>query len=90
MKLVEYAAAGRLIVASTMPVLEELNLGPWIKRVAPENPEALAQAIQSFSPIPVGTTFLASNPLRESAREWATACTWAAQAQRILDFLSHV
>lgn len=90
MKLVEYAAAGRLIVASEMPVLEELNLGPWIKRVAPENPEALAQAIQSFSPIPVGTTFLASNPLRESARAWATAFTWAAQAQRILDFLSHV
>jgi len=83
MKLVEYAAAGRLVVASDLPVLRELNPGNWISLIQPENPEALAAGIRSFATAECRS-------LQGSAREWATAFTWAAQAKRIVDFLGNV
>lgn len=78
MKLLEYAAAGRCVVASDLPVLRELGLGEWARLVPPENPAALAKAIETFA----GTA-----ELGQAARRWAAGFTWPRQAADIMAFL---
>jgi glycosyltransferase involved in cell wall biosynthesis len=78
MKLLEYAAAGQLIVASDLPVLRELGLGEWATVVEPEDVSALAKAIREFRNDPA---------LREQARGWARNFTWSKQAGQLTEFL---
>jgi glycosyltransferase involved in cell wall biosynthesis len=78
MKLLEYAAAGQLIVASDLPVLRELGLGEWATIVEPEDIGALAKAVRDFRNDPV---------LREQARAWTRSFTWSKQAAQLREFL---
>jgi glycosyltransferase involved in cell wall biosynthesis len=78
MKLLEYAAAGQLIVASDLPVLRELGLGKWARIVEPEDIDALAKAVREIRNDPV---------LREQARAWARSFTWSKQAAQLREFI---
>ncbi len=78
MKLVEYAAAGKKIVATDLPILKELQPGSWCSRVPADNPEAIAQAIREQS-------LRDQDPLE--IRDWARAFQWISQAERIRLFL---
>ncbi|MGV3774620.1 MAG: glycosyltransferase family 4 protein [Verrucomicrobiales bacterium] len=81
MKLLEYGAAGKLVVASNLPVLRELNPGPWCRLVKAEDVEALAASIREVG---------AMLPLQQQAREWTRNYTWAKQAKELKDFILKV
>lgn len=78
MKLLEYAAAGRMVVSSDLPVLRELKLGEWARVVPAEDTATLARAIRESQP---------SLRLRSQARDWARNFTWDTQAKALQRFL---
>jgi glycosyltransferase involved in cell wall biosynthesis len=81
LKLLEYSAAGKGIVASRIPVFDGLPVGDWVQLVEPGSPEKLAEGVRLLA---------ASGPKREAARAWAGQFTWPAQARHLLAFLESV
>jgi glycosyltransferase involved in cell wall biosynthesis len=79
MKVFEYLACGRAIVASDLPVLREiLNEGnAWL--VAPEDAAAWSRALQSLAEDPRRRESLAGRARSDSAMY-----TWAERARRAL------
>jgi glycosyltransferase involved in cell wall biosynthesis len=83
LKLFEYLAAGRAIVASDLPATREiLTHEANALLVAPDDAPALAQAIARLAGDPVLRTRLGA-----AARDSAAGRTWRARATRILDRL---
>ena len=83
LKLFEYMAAGRPIVASDLPSLREvLRHGDNAWLVQPDDPAALAQGIQHLLAEPTLAARLAAQ-----AQEEVQAYTWEQRAERILSFV---
>ena len=84
LKLFEYMAAGRPIVASDLPALREvLRDGDNALLVAPEDPAALAAALQRLR----GDRPLAARLADRAARD-AHGYTWDARGKRLAEFLA--
>jgi glycosyltransferase involved in cell wall biosynthesis len=83
MKLLEYAAAGRMVVSSDLPVVRELHLGDWAQIVPAGNSAALADAIRNQDQ-------LRTAPLQEDARAWARGFTWERGAEILKCFLEEL
>jgi len=86
LKLFEYMAAGKAIVASDLPSMREvIKHGVQALLVPPEDPHALAVAIGRL---------LGDGPLRDrlggAARQLAEDYDWQRRATRIIDFVSAV
>jgi glycosyltransferase involved in cell wall biosynthesis len=85
LKLLEYMAAGRPVVASTAPIHEIVRDGVTGLRIAPADPRALADGIGRV---------LASPPLAESlgahAREAARDYSWTAVVERLCKLFAQV
>jgi glycosyltransferase involved in cell wall biosynthesis len=80
MKLAEYAAMGRPIVAPDLPnVRAMLPDGERAVLVAPGDPTALAEAVAALAASPDR-----ARRLGEAARRWAQERTWEATAQRVV------
>jgi glycosyltransferase involved in cell wall biosynthesis len=83
LKLFEYMAAGKPIVASDLPVLQEvLTGGETVQFTPPEDPAALAGAISTL----IEDAALA-NRLGDNARQDVEKYTWNRRAEGILGFL---
>jgi glycosyltransferase involved in cell wall biosynthesis len=86
MKLFEYAASNRPIVASRIPSIEELVDESKAILVEPDSAHALAVGIQRACD---NEEF--SLQISVKAHEWVTEHTWTKRAKRILKFIiSHV
>ena len=87
LKLFEYMAAGRPIVASDLPSLREvLRHGDNAWLMQPDDPAALAQGIQHLLAEPALAARLAAQ-----AQEEVQAYTWEQRAANILRFVgAHV
>ncbi len=81
MKLVEYAAAGKKIVTTDLPILKELKPGAWCSRVPADQPEAIARAVREQT---------ARSQDRQEIRDWARAFQWDQQAEKIEEFIRRV
>jgi len=77
MKLVEYAAANKKVVATDLPVLRELNPGSWLQLIQPDNPVALAKAIREMTATET-----------HASRAWAMRYQWDIRAQELAAFLN--
>lgn len=77
-----YLAAGRPVVAPSLPDLAEILTPDSAMLVQPDDPDGAARAIR---------TLVASPPLRErlsaGARSIASGLTWETRARRILDWI---
>ena len=83
LKLFEYLAAGRPVVASDLPALREvLRDGENALLVAPDDPGALARGIRRL----LDDRQLAGRLAAQGRRD-AQAHTWTARAQAILEFV---
>ncbi|HUB66824.1 MAG TPA: glycosyltransferase family 4 protein [Candidatus Methylacidiphilales bacterium] len=81
LKLLEYSAAGKGIVASHIPVFDGLPVGDWVRLAEPGSPEKLAAAVRALAAV---------GPKRDSARAWARQFAWPAQGRHLLAFLESV
>jgi glycosyltransferase involved in cell wall biosynthesis len=81
LKLLEYSAAGKGIVASQIPIFEKLDLGGWVSLVPSGSPEALAAAVRSLTQ---------RNIDRPAAQAWATQFLWKNQGVAMKQFLESV
>lgn len=83
LKLFEYLAAGRPIVASDLPSLSHfLTHGDNALLVPPGSPEAFGSALERLKTDPE-----LRRALSRSARRHAGQFTWSKRARRVLDFL---
>lgn len=83
MKIFEYLATGRPVVASATEALKDLVPGDIAYYCAPDDPSALAEAVMHAL----------ENPAEDAAQkriELARAHTWRARSRRILAFLAAV
>lgn len=86
LKLFEYLASGRPLVASDLPSLREvLRPDEHALLVPPDDPEALAAAILRLAAEPDLARRLAA-----TARDYVTDFAWPVRARRIADFLETV
>lgn len=81
LKLLEYSAAGKGIVASQIPVFDKLKLNAWVDLVPSDSPEALAAAVRSLSQRGVD---------RNAAQAWARKFLWKNQGVTMKQFLESV
>lgn len=81
LKLLEYSAAGKGIVASHIPVFDSVDAADWVKLVESGSPAALAAGIRELAQ---------ASPDREKARAWAEQFTWDKQGRRLKEFLEQV
>jgi glycosyltransferase involved in cell wall biosynthesis len=84
MKLFEYMAAGRPIVASELPSISEILNDHNAYLVAPDDADDLAKGIRVI----VENEAL-SQTLAEQARKDVARCTWAERGAAILSFIAH-
>jgi glycosyltransferase involved in cell wall biosynthesis len=82
MKLYEYMASSRPVVASDIPSIREIVNESSAVLVEPDNPEALAYAIESTLMAPK-----ISEELARSAYASVLEHTWDKRAKRIIDFM---
>jgi glycosyltransferase involved in cell wall biosynthesis len=78
LKLLEYSAAGKGIVASRIPVFDQLDLAGWVELVPSGSPEALAAAVRSLTQRGID---------RGAARAWAAQFLWKNQGLAMRQFL---
>jgi glycosyltransferase involved in cell wall biosynthesis len=78
LKLLEYSAAGKGIVASRIPVFDHLNVGGWIDLVPSGSPEALAAAVRSLTQRGIDCG---------AAQTWAGQFLWENQGAAMKQFL---
>ena len=78
LKLLEYSAAGRGIVASRIPAFAGLDLSGWVRLVPSGSPEALAAAVRSLAQHGVD---------RPAAQAWAAGFLWKNQGLAMKRFL---
>jgi glycosyltransferase involved in cell wall biosynthesis len=78
LKLLEYSAAGKGIVASQIPVFDQLNLSGWADLVPSGSPEALAAAVRSLTQRGID---------RSAAQAWAGRFLWKNQGMTMKQFL---
>jgi len=78
LKLLEYSAAGKGIVASQIPVFDQLNLSGWVDLVPSGSPEALAAAVRSLTQRGID---------RSAAQAWAGQFLWKNQGIAMKQFL---
>jgi len=78
LKLLEYSAAGKGIVASQIPVFDQLNLSGWVNLVPSGSPEALAAAVRSLTQRGID---------RGAAQAWAGQFLWKNQGMAMKQFL---
>jgi glycosyltransferase involved in cell wall biosynthesis len=81
LKLLEYSAAGKGIVASQIPIFDQLHLDGWVKLVPSGNAEALAAAVRTLAKR--GTD-------RPAAQAWAGQFLWKNQGIAMKQFLESV
>ncbi len=81
LKLLEYSAAGKGIVASRIPAFEGLDTDGWVKQVESGSPEQLAAGVRMLAE---------AGPDREKAKRWAGQFAWEKQGQHLKDFLETV
>ena len=81
LKLLEYSAAGKGIVASHIPVFESLDAGAWVKLVPGGSAKELAKGVRAL---------VQAGPDREKARGWAQQFTWEKQGRELQEFLKQV
>jgi len=81
LKLLEYSAAGKGIVASHIPVFDSLNFGGWVDLVPSGSPGALASAVRSLTQRGID---------RGAAQEWAAQFLWKNQGLAMKQFLESV
>jgi glycosyltransferase involved in cell wall biosynthesis len=81
LKLLEYSAAGKGIVASQIPVFDQLDLKAWVDLVPSGSPEALAAAVR----------FLTQRGInRTAAQDWARQFLWENQGAAMKQFLESI
>lgn len=83
MKLYEYMASGRPIIASDIPSIREIVDERSAILVAPDNAQALAQAIENIT-----RTEQIGEDLAKQAYAKVQGHTWDKRARRILDFMN--
>jgi len=81
LKLLEYSAAGKGIVASQIPIFDKLKLNGWIDLFPSGSPEALAAAVRSLTQRGID---------RGAARAWAGKFLWKKQGLAMKQFLESV
>lgn len=80
LKLLEYSAAGKGIVASQIPAFDQLNLG-WVDLVPSGSAEALAAAVRSLGKRGID---------RAAGQAWAAQFLWKNQGLAMHSFLQSV
>jgi len=81
LKLLEYSAAGKGIVASCIPIFDQLDLGGWVSLAPSGSAEALAAAVRAR--IEQGID-------RGAAQAWAAQFLWPQQGAAMKRFLESV
>jgi len=81
LKLLEYSAAGKGIVASSIPVFDDLDVSSWLDLVPSGSPEALAAGVRARTEKGVDG---------RAARNWAAQYLWPKQGVAMKEFLSSV
>ncbi|MBU4284999.1 glycosyltransferase family 4 protein [Patescibacteria group bacterium] len=82
MKMFEYMAAGKPIVASDLPSIREILNNNNAILIAPNNPKMLAEGIKTI----LNDSFLAEKILSRASED-VKKYTWDKRAERIIDFL---
>ena len=83
MKLFEYLAAGRAILATNLPVIQEILNESNSRLLPPDDVDAWADALGSLLSDPGQRDWLAAH-----AREDALQYGWVMRAERVLDGLT--
>jgi glycosyltransferase involved in cell wall biosynthesis len=81
LKLLEYSAAGKGIVASRIPVFDHLKLDPWVDLVPSGKAEALADSVRSLTQRGID---------RAAAQRWASQFLWQNQGLAMKQYLESV
>jgi glycosyltransferase involved in cell wall biosynthesis len=81
LKLLEYSAAGKGIVASRIPVFDQLKLDAWVDLVPSGSPDALAAAVRALTQRGMD---------RRAAQAWAGRYLWKNQGLAMKQFLQTV
>jgi glycosyltransferase involved in cell wall biosynthesis len=81
LKLLEYSAAGKGIVASHIPVFDGLQVSPWTELVPSGDAEALATGVRALTERGIG---------RGAAQEWAGQFLWQNQGHALKHFLDKI
>jgi glycosyltransferase involved in cell wall biosynthesis len=81
LKLLEYSAAGKGIVASHIPVFDKLEVSSWVSLVPSGSAEALAAAVK---------TRISEGIDRNAAQAWASQFLWQNQGVAMKQFLEAV
>jgi glycosyltransferase involved in cell wall biosynthesis len=78
LKLLEYSAAGKGIVASRIPAFDQLDLGGWVDLVPSGKTESLAEAVRARTQRGID---------RGAAQSWARQFLWKSQGVALKQFL---
>ncbi len=81
LKLLEYSAAGKGIVASAIPIFDDLDVGRWVELARSGSVEGLAAAVRVRSEKGVDAN---------AARAWAAQFVWPKQGVAMKQFLESV